>query len=149
MSAALEPEQAAPASSRRPHVAWGLLGAVSIPALWYAWSLPGAAVMFACIAAAFGMWYRLGPRGSWMALVVMGLGMSGLLGWQAATGNRCPAPGTKVFLKENKPPVDCAEIRASAASMSAFFGLIALLGIGAPLYARSMRDDEDEELPEA
>jgi hypothetical protein len=149
MTTALEPEQTVAPTDRRPHVAWGLLGAVAIPALWFAWSLPGAAVMFACIAAAFVMWNRLGSRGSWMALVVMGLGMSGLLGWQAATGSRCPAPGTRVFLKENKPPVDCTEIRASAASMSAFFGLVALLGIGAPLYARSMRnelaDDVDDD----
>jgi hypothetical protein len=98
--------------------------------------------MFGCIAAAFVMWYRLGSRGSWMALIVMGAGMSGLLGWQAATGSRCPAPGTKVFLKANKPPVDCTEIRTSAGSMSVFFALVALLGIGAPFYARSLRDDD-------
>lgn len=125
-----------------PYAAWGLLGAIAIPSMWFAWSLPGAIGLFGGIAAAFGLWYKLGSRGSWLALLVMGAGMSGILGWQAATGSRCPEPGTKVFLKLNKPPVDCTEIRTSAASMSAFFAMIALLGIGAPLYARSMREDE-------
>jgi hypothetical protein len=129
------------ATSRRPHVIWATLGAISIPAMWWSWSIPGAIVMFSCIIAAFVLWSRLGSRGSWMALVVMGVGMCVLLGWQAATGSRCPAPGTKVFLKVDKPPVDCTEIRTSAASMSAFFGLVALLGLGAPIYARSMRED--------
>jgi hypothetical protein len=127
----------------RQHLLWGLLGLVSIPALWFAWSLPGAAVMFGAIVAAFVMWNRMGSRGSWVALVVLGVGMGGLLGWQAATGSRCPAPGTEVFLKANKPPVDCTEIRASAGSMAAFFLLVALLGAGAPIYARSMREADD------
>lgn len=134
-------ESASTSRSFLPHVVWALLGASSIPAMWWAWSLPGAAAMFALIALAFVLWSRLGPRGSWMALVVMGLGMGGLLGWQAATGSRCPEPGTRVFLKLNKPPVDCGEIRASAASMAALFGLVALIGIGAPIYARTMPDD--------
>ncbi len=128
------------ADSRLPHLAWGVLGALTIPAAWYAWSLPGGAAMFAAILAAFALWHVVGARGSWVALVVLGVGMSGLLGWQAATGARCPADGTRVFLKVNKPSVDCTEIRASAASMSAFFGLVALLGVGAPLYARRTRD---------
>jgi hypothetical protein len=142
VSAAAEPATVA-RPSRRPHVAWALLGAASIPAMWFAWSWPGALAMFACIAAAFVMWHRLGPRGSWLALVVMGAGMCGLLGWQAATGSRCPPAGTKVYLKVGKPPVDCTEIRASAASMSMFFGLVALLGLGAPAYARMLRSDQE------
>lgn len=123
-------------TSRAPHVAWLALGAVTVPAAWYAWSVPGGIALFAAIAAAFALWHVCGSRGSWMALIVIGFGMSGLLGWQAATGSRCPADGTRVFLKLNKPSVDCAEIRASAATMSAFFGLVGLLGVGAPIYAR-------------
>lgn len=129
-------------TSRVPHLAWGLLGAVTVPAAWYAWSVPGGIVLFGAIAAAFVLWHLFGSRGSWMALIMLGIGMSGILGWQAATGSRCPEPGTRVFLKLNKPSVDCAEIRASAGTMSAFFGLVALLGIGAPIYARRVgRDD--------
>lgn len=129
--------------SFRPHLVWGLLGAVAVPSLWYAWSVPGAAAMFACIGLAFVFWYRMGQRGSWMALVLMGAGMSGLLAWQAATGSRCPEGDTRVFLKPNKPPIGCTDVRASAGAMSVFFGMVALIGLGAPLYARSMRDDED------
>jgi hypothetical protein len=123
-------------NSRLPHVAWALLGIATVPAAWYAWSLPGGIALFAAIVAAFVLWHLCGSRGAWMALIVIGVGMSGLLGWQAATGSRCPADGTRVFLKVDKPSVDCAEIRASAATMSAFFGLVALLGVGAPIYAR-------------
>lgn len=125
-------------TSRAPHVAWFLLGAVTIPAAWYAWSLPGGIVLFAAIAAAFVLWHVSGARGSWVALIVIGVGMSGLLGWQAATGARCPADGTKVFLKENKPPIGCNDVRASATTMSVFFGLVGIIGIGAPLYGRRL-----------
>ncbi|MCB0877799.1 MAG: hypothetical protein KDC46_02310 [Thermoleophilia bacterium] len=127
----------------RHHLAWGILGAVSIPALWYAWSLPGAVVMFACIGAAFVLWNRLGSRGAWVTLIVLGLGMGGLLGWEAVTGSRCPADGTKVYLAVGKPAVGCDEMRASAASMAMFFLLIGGIGIGAPLYARSVRDETE------
>jgi hypothetical protein len=128
----------------RHHVAWGLLGLVAVPAMWYAWSLPGAIAMFACIGAAFVLWSRLGSRGSWLALIVVGLGMGGVLGWQAVTGSRCPEGDTKVFLKADKPPVGCDELRASAGSMAAFFLLLAGIGIGAPLYARSARAEDEE-----
>jgi hypothetical protein len=124
-----------------PHLAWLLLGAVTIPAAWYAWSLPGGIALFTAIAASFVLWHVFGSRGSWVALIVIGVGMSGLLGWQAATGARCPADGTKVFLKENKPPIGCSDVRASATTMSAFFGMVALIGIGAPLYARRVERD--------
>ena len=134
---------------RWPHAAWAVLGAVSVVCLWYAWSLPGGIGMFACIWLAFVMWNRLGPRGSWMALVVLGAGMSGVLGWQAVTGSRCPDAGTKVFLKENKPPIGCADVRASAGVMSVFFGLVALIGIAAPIYARSIEDAPVDDEPAA
>ena len=126
----------------RHHMAWAILGLLAVPGLWFAWSLPGAIVMFGCIGGAFVLWNRLGSRGSWLALVIVGAGMAGLLGWQAVTGSRCPEAGTKVFLKEGKPPVGCDEIRASAGSMAAFFALIMGIGIGAPIYARSMRETE-------
>lgn len=126
-----------------PHVVWTALGAASIPAMWWAWSLPGGAAMFALIGLAFVLWNRLGSRGSWMALVVIGAGMSGLLGWQAATGSRCPEPGTRVYLRAFKPSVDCTEIRTNAASMAVLFGLVALIGIGAPFYARLEKFDAD------
>lgn len=134
-------------SSMRPHLAWGTLAAVAVPSMWFAWSLPGAAVMFACIGLAFVMWNRMGSRGSWMALVVMGAGMSGLLGWQAVTGTRCPEGDTRVFIKEGKPPIACTDVRASAAVMSVFFGLVALIGLGAPIYARSLEDLPDTDEP--
>lgn len=140
------------AATRVPHVAWALLGVVAVPAAWFAWSLPGGIALFGAIAASFVLWHVFGSRGSWMALVVIGVGMSGLLGWQAATGARCPADGTKVFLKENKPPIGCSDVRASATAMSAFFGIVALLGIGAPIYARRLDENsadlaDDEPTP--
>lgn len=79
-----------------------------------------------------------------MALIVVGLGMSGVLGWQAVTGSRCPVEGTKVFLKADKPPVGCDEVRASAAVMGVFFAMIALIGMAAPLYARGIDDDGED-----
>ena len=122
------------------HVAWALLGTAMGLGGWYAWSVAGRLGLFGSIALAFAMWRWLGPRGSWLALVTLGLGMSGVLGWQSVTGARCPAPGTKIFLKEGKPPVSCDEIRASAAAMSMFFGLVGVIGIAAPFYARRPDD---------
>jgi hypothetical protein len=132
-------------TSRLPHVLWVLLGVISVFGMWFAWSTPGAFALFGSIAAAFVLWHFLGARGSWMALIVVGFGMAGLLGWQAATSSRCPADGQKVFLKENKPPVGCAEMRTSAAAMAVFFAFVGGLGIGAPLYARSVRRDEERD----
>lgn len=132
-------------TGRTPHLLWAILGAVSIAGMWFAWSALGAVALFGSIGMAFVMWHFLGSRGSWMALVVVGFGMSGLLGWQAVSGNRCPPDGQKVFLKEGKPPVGCDEMRTSAAAMAVFFMFVAGLGIGAPLYARSVLRDENTE----
>jgi len=126
-----------------PHWAWGVLGAVAVPSLWFAWSVPGATAMLLAIVAAFVLWRRSGSTGMWVSLIVIGLGMGGVLGWQAVTGDRCPAAGTKVFLKEGKPPIGCDDVRASAATMGSFFALIALIGVGIPLYGRR-RADEDQ-----
>jgi hypothetical protein len=131
-------------SGRRPHVAWAVLGLLSVASMWFAASVPGAIGIFVCIGAAFALWYGLGSRGSWMALVVIGLGMGGVLGWQAASGARCPAAGTKVFLREDRAPIGCRDVRASAGVMAIFFMLIAGIGIGAPIYARSIPEDETE-----
>jgi hypothetical protein len=128
-------------SGLRPHAIWALLGVVSVACLWYAWTLPGGIGMFACIGAAFALWYTLGSRGSWMALVVVGLGMGGLLGWQASTGARCPEAGTKVFLREDRAPIGCQDVRASAGVMAIVFMLLAGIGIGAPIYARTADDE--------
>lgn len=78
-----------------------------------------------------------------MALIVIGLGMGGILGWQAATGSRCPQNNGKVYMRLDRPPVDCKQIKASAASLSIFFFLVAGLGLGAPLYARSVEGVEE------
>jgi hypothetical protein len=129
---------------QRPHLVWGVLGAVAAACMWFAWSLPGGIGMFACIGLAFLLWHVLGPRGSWVALVVVGVSMSGILGWQAVTGSRCPEAGTKVFLRADRAPIGCTDVRASAGAMSVFFGLIALIGLGAPLYVRSLPDADDE-----
>lgn len=130
-------------TSVRNHLVWGVLGATLTAGMWWAWSIPGAAVMFAAIGMAFVLWYRMSSQGAWVALAVMGVAMSSILGWQAATGARCPAGGTKVFLKVDKPPVGCDEIRASAGSMSAFFGIIAMLAIGTPIYVRRLEAADD------
>lgn len=127
----------------RNHLAWAALGAMAAIGMWTAYSIPGALAMFAAIGLAFIMWNKLGPRGSWMALVVLGLGMGGVLGWQAAEGSRCPGPDEKIIIKDGKPPVSCDEIRASAGSMSLFFLLIGSMGIAAPFYARSRPKDDD------
>jgi hypothetical protein len=129
---------------RWPHPLWAALGAVSAACMWYAWSLPGGIGMFVCIGLAFLMWHRLGSRGSWLALIVVGVAMSSVLGWQAVTGSRCPHGDDKVFLRADRAPIGCTDVRASAAVMSAFFGIIALIGIAAPLYARSMDDEPDD-----
>lgn len=125
------------AGGYRNHVAWGLLGLVGALGMWFAWTVAGAIAMFAAIGAAFVLWKLLGSRGSWMALVVLGLGMSGVLGWQAATGARCPKPGTSVYLRLDRPKVNCEQIRTSAGVMAVLFGVIGLVGIAAPIYART------------
>ncbi len=130
-------------AGRRPHAIWATLGLVAIPSMWFAYTVLGAIGMFSCIGLAFLLWHRLGSRGSWMALVVVGLGMSGLLGWQAVTGARCPEPGKKVFLKADKPPVGCAEFRAVAGVMGTFFLLLAIGGAAAPFYARRLEDEPE------
>lgn len=132
----------------RQHAAWGLLGAVAVPSLWYAWSVPGALLMFACIGLAFVLWYTIGSRGSWVALVVVGAGMSGLLAWESSTGSRCPEGDSRVQLKEGKPEVGCDELRASAAAMGVFFGLVALFGLAVPIYAREGADVRDADPPD-
>ena len=120
----------------RPHLIWGLLGICLAAGMWFAWSIPGAIVMFAAIGMAFVLWYRMGSRGSWVALITVGLCMSSVLGWQAATGSRCPEGDREVFMRTDRPPIDCTDVRSSAASMAVFFGIIALIGIAAPLYSR-------------
>ncbi|MCW2955176.1 MAG: hypothetical protein JWO69_45 [Thermoleophilia bacterium] len=128
----------------RNHVAWAVLGGVAAAGMWTAYSIPGAIAMFAAIGLAFLMWHKLGRRGSWLALVVMGFAMGGMLAWQAVEGTRCPAPGERIIIKDGKPPVSCDEIRASAGSMAMFFFLIAGIGVGAPLYARKDDDAPDD-----
>lgn len=84
-------------SNYRFHAAWALLGAGSVASLWWAWSIFGAIGLFSCIGLAFLMWYRMSHQGAWVAVAILGLGMAGVLGWQAATSARCPAAGTKVY----------------------------------------------------
>jgi hypothetical protein len=132
-------------SGRRPYVAWAVLGALSVVSMWFAASVPGAIGIFACIGAAFALWYGVGSRGWWLALVVVGFGMGGLLGWQALHGgSRCPAAGTKVFMSANRAPISCRDVRASAAVMAIFFMLLAGIGIGVPIHTGSTSDDEAE-----
>lgn len=128
----------------RPHLAWGLLGAIAVPSLWYAATVPGALAMFACIGLAFVLWYRMTPRGAWVAMVLLGAGMSGLLAWHAAAGSRCPQGDTKVTLKEGKPPAGCEDIRAGMAAASGLFALLALLGLAAPSYVRNLREPAED-----
>lgn len=128
----------------RPHLIWGTLGVVLAGCMWWAWSLPGGLGMFACIALAFVLWYRMGPRGSWVAVVAVGVIMSSILGWQAVTGSRCPAPGTEVFLRIDRAPIGCDDVRASAAVMATFFAIIAAMGAFAPVYARKLAELPDE-----
>jgi hypothetical protein len=131
------------------HLVWAALGGIGALGLWFAYSPLGAAALFVAIGAPFVLWRLLGPRGSWLALVVLGVGMAGVLGWQAATGSRCPPEGTTVVLEEDKPPVSCDEIRASAGAMGVFFALLALGGALAPVYARRvlarLPEEEDED----
>ncbi|MCW2925020.1 MAG: hypothetical protein JWM98_2424 [Thermoleophilia bacterium] len=130
----------------RAHAMWTLFGLASIASMWFAYTAPGAVAMFVLIGLAFLLWYGLGSRGSWMALIVIGLGMGGLMGWQAVSDSRCPKPGTKVFLKADKPPVGCDEFRAVAGTMAVFCLLLALGGVAAPFYARRPDDDAGDDL---
>jgi hypothetical protein len=111
--------------------------------MWFAWSVAGAIALFVSICACFITWYRVGSRGAWVAAIVVGTIMTSVLTWQAATGARCPASGERVILKEGKPPVSCSEIRASAGAMAAFFGIVALIGVAAPFYARRLPEPDD------
>ena len=134
-------------STYRGHVAWGTLGVAGATGLWFAGFWWGAILMFVSIALAFVMWNRLGPTGSWVALVTLGALMTGVNSYEAVTGSRCPADGQKVFLKANKPPAGCDEMRAGAGSMAAFFLFVTIMGAAAPVYLRRLEaeptSDED------
>lgn len=138
--------------TRRPqryghHVAWALLGLLGAAGMFWAASWLGVIAIAVAIAGAFVMWSRLGSRGSWFALIMLGIGIAIPTTVMAITGaGRCPKPGATVILKEGKPPVDCAQIKAGAMSMAVMFWLVALIGVAAPFYAsRVMRDDADGE----
>ena len=140
-----EPAPVRPSTYRttgyRNHVAWGLLGIAAAACLWFAYSIPGAIGLFVVIGLAFVFWYRLGSRGSWMAVLLLGAIMSSILGWQAVTSARCPGNGDVLYMQANKPGVSCDELRASAASMSVLFGFFALMALATPFYARRARRD--------
>jgi hypothetical protein len=126
----------------RNHVLWGMLGIGSAAALWYAGTVPGAIGLFVAIGLAFPMWYRLGSRGSWMAVLLIGVIISSLTGWQAVTSARCPGAGDELYMQAGKRGVNCNQLRASAASMSVLFGFFAILAALAPFSARKARAAE-------
>ncbi|MCW2950201.1 MAG: hypothetical protein JWN41_1214 [Thermoleophilia bacterium] len=128
----------------RNHVAWGLLGLAATASLWWAGTVPGAIGLFAVIGLAFVMWHFLGSRGAWMAVLLLGVIMSSLTGWQAITSARCPGAGDELVMSVTKPGVDCSQLRASAASMSLMFGFFAIMAAAAPFYARKARATADE-----
>ena len=115
---------------------WAALALAALPSLWWVWSMPGAVAVFALIGAAFPLWRFTRGRGAWVCVAILGLGLSGVLTWQAFTGEHCPAAGTKVFLKEDRPPIGCSDVRQSAAVMAIFFGLVGFAGLAAPFYTR-------------
>jgi len=141
---------AAPASHRTSgyvnHVAWGLLGLAGTASLWWAGTVIGAISLFAVIGLAFVFWSKLGSRGAWMAVLLLGASMSSLTGWQAITAARCPGVGDELVMSVTKPGVNCEELRASATTMSVLFGFFAIMGAIAPFYGRKIRDTAGSEL---
>lgn len=130
----------------RNHILWALLGLMGAAGMFWAATWIGVAAMFAAIGLAFVFWYRLGSRGSWMAMIMLGIGIAIPTTVMAVTGaGRCPDGNTKVVLKKGQPPVNCTQIRTGAASMAVMFWLITIVGIAAPIYASRIPDEEPEE----
>ncbi|MBC7460216.1 MAG: hypothetical protein H7287_02535 [Thermoleophilia bacterium] len=123
----------------RNHAAWGLLGLAATASLWWAGTVPGAIGLFVVIGLAFVMWHFLGSRGAWMAVLLLGVIMSSLTGWQAITSARCPGAGDELVMSVTKPGVNCAQLRASAASMSVLFAFFALIAALTPRTVRKAR----------
>lgn len=146
---------AAPASHRTEgylnHVAWGLLGLAGTASLWWAGTVVGALSLFVVIGLAFVFWNRLGSRGAWMAVLLLGASMCGLTAWQAVTAARCPGAGDELVMSVTKPGVNCEELRASATTMSVLFGFFAIMGAIAPFYGRKIRNatPDDVEVDDA
>lgn len=133
----------------RNHIAWGLLGLAMAASFWYAGTVVGALSLFVVIGLAFVLWHYLGARGAWMAVLLLGTVMSSLTGWQAITSARCPGAGDELVMSLSKPGVDCAQLRASAASMSVLFGFFAVMAAAAPFYWRRAQAKAAAEAPEA
>lgn len=120
------------------HGVWILVGLAIGVGGWTAYTPIGAVGLLGGIAAAFIVWRVTHGRGAWVAAVVVGLGLAGLLGWQAVTGSRCPGAGERVELRANSGAATCDELRAGVASMAMFFALIGALGVAWPFYARRL-----------
>jgi hypothetical protein len=112
------------------HIAWGATGLAMAAGGWFAFEMWGAVLLLGAIAVAFVLGWKYGADHAWPAMALGGLALAGVLAWAAATGARCPEPGEKMFIKNNKPPVTCADMRASYVTMATLFGLLGLAGIG-------------------
>jgi hypothetical protein len=135
---------------RRSELAWAVLGIVLVTGMYHAYAVWGAIAMFTAIGMAFVIWYKMSPKGAWIAVAVVGMSMATLLGLQAATSSRCPTGTDRVSINAGEMPdgtVSCDELRASALSMAAFFAFIGIMGLAAPWYLRTRDEDTDEDAP--
>jgi hypothetical protein len=112
------------------HAAWALVGAGVAVGFWESWHIAGATLLLGSIVAAFVVARLIGFSHAWVALLVCGVLMSGVLVWATVTSARCPEEGTKVLVKAGKPAVTCDELRTSYSAMAVVFALIAGMGIG-------------------
>ena len=129
-------------SLRSQRLLWGALGLLLAVGMLATGSAIGAVLLFVVIALWFVAWHLYGGREIWVALLVGGTLMTGILGWAAVTSAGCPTGTDRVMLKAGKPSVDCEEIRAGYVSMAAFFIVAAMIGAALPGIQR--RRDQDE-----
>lgn len=133
---------------RRSEIAWALLGITLTLGMYHAYAIWGAIAMFGAIGSAFLIWYKMSPKGAWIAVVIVGVSMASLLGFQAVTSSRCPKGNSPIAIKAGDAPsgvVSCDELRASAASMAAFFAFIAIMGLAVPWVMRDREEQPSED----
>jgi hypothetical protein len=127
------------------HLVWLAVGIVAAPLLLFAAHAPVAIAMLIMVAAIYPLWRVYGGREVWVGIAMTSAIMTAVLVWAAVTSSGCPEPGTELVMKLGKAPVTCDQIRASYASMAAFFAMTLLVALAIPGIARRWDRDADAE----
>ena len=132
----------------RNRLIWGATGLVlAAGMLLPAVHISGTFFLVVGVTLPFLIWHWFGGVGSWMGMVTVGVATSLVLTLALLLGFGCPAEGVRVVLKEGKPPVSCAEVKASYMSMAVFFAAVAVIGALIPAYLKRLPPPDDIDEP--